>query len=80
MALLAVKDIPQVGPLQWGWIRYQEGEFGGPCDLDLPPVVWSDRKNAGRCAAIIVRRSADVEDGRQNGAPVLERLYARPGV
>ncbi len=25
MALLAVKDIPQVGPLQWGWISWTAG-------------------------------------------------------
>src|SRR5262245_37120745 len=43
--LLDVKDIPQVGPLQWGWIN---GAYAG-CDIDMwltplvsepPNLVW----------------------------------------
>src|SRR6266508_5386048 len=28
--LLDVKDIPQVGPLQWGWISYSVNRIVGP--------------------------------------------------
>jgi acyl carrier protein len=55
--LLDVKDIPQVGPLQWGWISRSSARCKQGLPFNLPPTM--QRVRLGHCIDVATRgRSA----------------------